>query len=106
MEINRTEKTMTITQNTGIAFSVSFLLMLIGAVITGAVWVVGTQNRIDNAVSSINKNTEEIAKLKASDTSNQIKFTEIQTQLRSIGTSQDEMKIQQAEILKELRNKQ
>lgn len=105
MTYNKEEKTLTISQNTGITFSVAFFLMVAGAISTGAVWVNNTQSRLDGAVASIKENREEITKLKTSDTSNQIKFTEIQTQLKGIGVTQEELKSQNGEILKELRSK-
>lgn len=105
MNYNHEEKTLTISQNTGITFSVAFFLMVAGAIVTGAVWVNTTQTRIDNAVASIKENRADINTLKTSDTSNQIKFTEIQTQLKGIGVTQEELKAQNSEILKELRSR-
>lgn len=105
MNYNHEDKTLTISQNTGITFSVAFFLMVAGAIVTGAVWVNTTQTRIDNAVASIKENRADINILKTSDTSNQIKFTEIQTQLKGIGVTQEELKTQNGEILKELRAK-
>lgn len=103
MNYSHEDKTLTISQNTGITFSVAFFLMVAGAIATGAVWVNATQTRVDNAIASIKENRAKIDRLEASDTSNQIKFTEIQTQLKGIGVTQEELKIQNGEILKELR---
>ena len=104
MNYNHEAKTLTISQNTGITFSVALLIALCSALIASAMWVTTTQNRMDSAILSIKENREEISKLKASDTSNQIQFTEIQAQLKGLGFSQDELKLQQTEILKELRD--
>ena len=104
MNYNHEEKTLTISQNTGITFSVAFLLMIASALVACTLWVNTIQSRVDSSVLSIKENREEINKLKTSDTSNQIKFTEIQTELKGIGATQEELKIQNSEILKELRS--
>lgn len=105
MTFDKDKGTLTISQNTGITFSIAFLLMIAGALITAAAWVTTTQSRIDSTIASVKENRADINTLKASDTSNQIKFTEIQTQLKGIGVTQEELKSQNGEILKELRSK-
>ena len=92
MEINRAEKTIKITQNTGIAFSVSFLLLLAGALATATMWVANMQNRVEAISSSVKESRSDIDQLKSESTITQIKFTEIQTQLKSIDATLVEIK--------------
>lgn len=92
MEINRTAKTLTISQNTGITFSVAFLIMLAGALITGTTWISSMQSRTEALEKSSIESKADIAKLKNESTQTQIKFTEIQTQLKSIDTTLLEIK--------------
>lgn len=99
IQYDREQKTFTITQNTGITFSLALLLMISGAVISATTWVTTTQSRMDNVIASVKENQEEINKLKATDTTNQIKFTEIQTELKNIVLGQDELKV----LIKEMK---
>lgn len=92
MEINKTSKTITISQNTGITMSLAFMIMIAGALITGVSWINTTQNRIDNLTISVQGQRVEINQLKTDSTNSQIKFTEIQTQLKSIDTTLLEIK--------------
>lgn len=90
---DKDQKTFTITQSTGVTFSLALLLMIGGAVVSATTWVTTTQSRMDNVIASVKDNSEEINKLKATDTTNQIKFTEIQTELKNIVLGQEELKV-------------
>ncbi len=92
MEINRTNKTITISQNTGVTFSVAFLIMVAGALVTGTTWVAGMDNRTRSIEEHTTTNTQDIGRLKSESTTNQVKFTEIQTQLKSIDATLVEIK--------------
>ena len=105
MNYNRDDRTITVKQATGVYTSIGFLITLGIALFFSSQCLTTIQNRVDSAVTSIKENREEINKLKTSDTSNQIKFTEIQTQLKGIGVTQEELKTQNGEILKELRSR-
>lgn len=92
MEINRTDKTLTISQNTGITFSVAFFLMIAGALISGASWVTTTQARIENTIASVKDNRAEINALKAQSNEQQIQLTEINAKTSSIDANVLELK--------------
>lgn len=89
---NKEEKTFTITQNTGVTVSIALLLMLAGAVISSTTWVNTTQSRIDSLAQSVRDNRANIAELTKKTNESDIKFVEIQTQLKSIDTTLFEIK--------------
>lgn len=92
MEINRENKTITITQNTGITVSIALILMFAGAIFTTATWVADMRNRVSALENTTNTQSTYITKLQADSTTSQVKFTEIQTQLKSIDTTLVEIK--------------
>lgn len=89
---NKEEKTFTITQNTGVTVSIALLLMLAGAVISSTTWVNTTQSRIDSLAQSVRDNRANIAELTKKTNESDVKFVEIQTQLKSIDTTLFEIK--------------
>lgn len=92
MTIDKTTRTLTVSQNTGIAFSVGFLLMLAGALVSATIWVNSTQNRLDTLAENDRNQRVEIDQLKTDSTALQLGITEIKTQLRSIDTTLLEIK--------------
>lgn len=89
---DKEQKTFTITQSTGITFSLALLLMLAGAVISATTWVTTTQARIDNLALSVKENRENITNLTKKSNDSDVKFVEIQTQLKSIDSNLLEIK--------------
>lgn len=89
---DKEQKTFTITQSTGITFSLALLLMLAGAVISATTWVTTTQARIDNLGLSVKENRENITNLTKKSNDSDVKFVEIQTQLKSIDSNLLEIK--------------
>lgn len=81
---DKDQKTFTITQSTGVTFSLALLLMISGAVISATTWVTTTQSRMDNVIASVKENRENITGLIKRSNDSDVKFVEIQTQLKSI----------------------
>lgn len=92
MEINRKDKTLTISQNTGVTVSLALVIMFSGAVFTGATWLADVRNRISNIELTDAQQQTDISRLKSESTTNQVKFSEIQTQLKSIDSTLVEIK--------------
>ncbi len=92
IQYNKEEKTFTITQNTGVTVSIALLVMLAGAVMSGTTWVNTTQSRIDSLAQSVKENRANIAELTKKTNESDVKFVEIQTQLKSIDTTLLEIK--------------
>lgn len=89
---NKQEKTFTITQNTGVTVSIALLIMFAGAVISATTWVTTTQSRIDGITKSVQESREQISDISKRTTSGELKFVEIQTQLRGIDAALLEIK--------------
>lgn len=81
---DKEQKTFTITQSTGVTFSLALLLMIGGAVVSATTWVTTTQSRMDNVIASVKENRENITDLIKRSNDSDVKFVEIQTQLKSI----------------------
>lgn len=92
MEINKRDRTITISQNTGITVSVALAAMFAGAIFTVATWAADIRNRVTATELTSTDNTTEIIKLQGQYNESQIKLTEIQTQLKSIDTTLLEIK--------------
>lgn len=92
MKYDKATKTITISQNTGITFSVALLIMFSGAVFTVATWVGDTRHATQDNTRDISSLKDDVTKLKGSDTETKVKLTEIQTQLKAIDTSLIEIK--------------
>lgn len=92
MNIDREQKTLTISQGTGITVSVTLVLMFAGAIFTGATWLSEMRNRTSNLELTSERLNADVSKLNTESTTNQVKFTEIQTQLKSIDTTLLEIK--------------
>ena len=92
MEINREKKTVTITQNTGITLSVALVVMLAGGLFTIATWVADQRNRLTITEGTVLNIRADVTKLQAESTDSRIKYTEIQTQLKSIDATLLEIK--------------
>lgn len=81
---DKEQKTFTITQSTGVTFSLALLLMIGGAVVSATTWVTTTQSRMDNVIASVKENRKNITDLIKRSNDSDVKFVEIQTQLKSI----------------------
>lgn len=92
IQYDKEQKTFTITQSTGITFSLALLLMLASAVVSATTWVTTTQGRIDNLALSVKENRENITNLTKKANDSDVKFVEIQTQLKSIDANLLEIK--------------
>lgn len=92
MEINKQNKTITITQNTGITISIALVIMLTGALFTLATYFADQRNRLTIVESAQVSLRGDITKLQTESTDSRIKYTEIQTQLKSIDTTLLEIK--------------
>lgn len=92
MKLDHETKTITISQNTGITFSVAFLLMVAGALISGAVWVANTQSHIDEVTRQVEVTRQDVEQLKSDTNDAKVKYAEIQTQLKSIDATLIEIK--------------
>lgn len=84
IQYDKDQKTFTITQGTGVTLSLTLLIMLVTAAGSIATWVSTTQSRIDNLASSVKENRENITDLIKRSNDSDVKFVEIQTQLKSI----------------------
>ena len=84
MEVNKKTKTITVSQNTGITVSITLIIMFAGALITGTTWLTDMRNRTSNLELAQTRHGDDINILKAESVNSQIKFTEIQTQLKAI----------------------
>lgn len=85
-------KTYTISQSTGIKISITFALMLAGALVSGVTWVNMTQNHISELTESVSSNRAMIDKLQSENNEAKLKYTEIATQLRNIDATLVEIK--------------
>lgn len=92
MEVNRTKKTITISQNTGITVSIALVLMFAGAIFTVATWTTDVRNITQRNKTDIVDLRNDVTQLKVDSTTSQVKFTEIQTQLKSIDATLLEIK--------------
>ncbi len=92
IQYDKQQKTFTITQNTGVTVSIALLLMLAGGVVSATTWVNTTQSRIDNVVAAAKENRENITGLIKKSNDSDVKFVEIQTQLKSIDSTLLEIK--------------
>lgn len=92
MKIDKELKTITISQNTGITFSLALLIMLGGALITATTWVSNTASQVHALEAKSNTQQSDIDALKAESVTTQVKLTEIQTQLKGIDVSLVEIK--------------
>lgn len=84
MEANDKNKTLTIKQSTGVTFSLIMLVMFAGAIATVFTWTADMRNRVTNAEGMVTILRADIVKLQNEGTDTKVKFTEIQTQLKSI----------------------
>lgn len=84
IQYDKDQKTFTITQGTGVTLSLTLLIMLVTAVGSIATWVSTIQSRIDNLASSVKENRDNITDLIKRSNDSDVKFVEIQTQLKSI----------------------
>ena len=82
--VNVGKKTITVSQTTGITVSVTLLIMFAGAIFTAATWIADIRNRTTNLELVQTRHNDDITLLKADSVNSQIKFTEIQTQLKGI----------------------
>ena len=85
-------KTYTISQSTGVKISITFALMLAGALVSGVTWINMTQNNINELNSAVTSNTIKIDKLQSDNNEAKLKYTEIATQLRNIDATLVEIK--------------
>lgn len=92
MENNKKEKTLLLSQNTNVTTTIAFVVFIVGALATGITWINSTQNKIENMTEVMRDHDAEIGKLKTESTNSQIKFTEIQTQLKSMDITLVEIK--------------
>lgn len=92
MKLDRERKTITISQNTGITVSVMLMIMFTGAVATATTWVATTENRVSAVEERSSSNKNDINKLKTENTNALVKFTEIQSQLKSMDITLTEIK--------------
>lgn len=84
MDHSKKSKTITVSQNTGITISVTLVIMFSGALFTGATWIADMRNRTANLELVQTRHNNDINALKSDSVNSQIKFTEIQTQLKGI----------------------
>lgn len=92
MDFNKAQKTITISQSTGITVSLTLIIMFAGAIFTSATWIADMRNRITDVEKTSDLNATDIATLKSESTTTQVKFTEIQTQLKGIDATLLEIK--------------
>ena len=85
-------KTYTISQSTGIKVSITFALMVAGALVSGVTWINMTQNNINELTAQTADNAARINKLQDDTNEAKLKYTEIATQLRNIDTTLVEIK--------------
>ena len=90
--VNTGKKTITVSQTTGITVSVTLLIMFAGAVFTTATWIADIRNNVSDLQIVTERNRQDVASLKNENTSTQVKFTEIQTQLKGIDATLLEIK--------------
>lgn len=92
MEFNKDSRTITISQNTGITVSVALMVMFAGAVFTVATWSTDVRRSTIDNTQSITDIKADVAKLQIESVDSRVKFSEIQTQLKSIDLSLVEIK--------------
>lgn len=90
--MDKDKKTITITQNTGITLSVTFLIMLLGVTISTVTWFNLVNSQIKMLDNRTSDNASDILKLKTESTATQIKFSEIQAQLKNIEATLSDIK--------------
>lgn len=92
MQYDKENRQITVSQNTGVTLSVALIIMFAGAIMTATT----TFNRIDTRGKQNAETTtdlrERVTKLEAESNESQVKFTEIQTQLKSIDANLLEIK--------------
>lgn len=92
MEINRKDKTLTISQNTGITVSITLVIMFAGAVFTLATTFTDFRAKISTSEQNIVQIKSDIINLQNDNVNSKVEFSKIQTQLSSIETTLIEIK--------------
>lgn len=92
MKYDKTSKTITLSQNTGITVTVTLAFMFAGACFTIATWVGDTRHNTATNTQDIGNLKSDVTKLQSENIDTKVKLTEIQTQLKSIDISLIEIK--------------
>lgn len=92
MKYDKDQKTITLSQNTGITVSVALLTMFAGAIFTIATWSTDMRRSTIQNTQDITTIQADIIELRADSIDGRVKLTEIQTQLKNIDLSLIEIK--------------
>lgn len=84
MNYDKQAKTITVSRRTGITLSISLLITLAFALVSGAVWVEDLANRVQQNSIAIESVNQDYQQLQSDNISAKVQFSQIQEQLKSI----------------------
>lgn len=89
-------KTITITQKTGVTFSIAILIMVGGALITATITFQNLRNQVTENTTRIATNEHRLTVVESDGTSSKVQFAQIQEQLKGIDARLAEIQANQA----------